>query len=469
MDAAHTLGADGDFAWVDPYFSHVRRHFEVRAEDELLIVMPNQAYKLNHTALRLLRFLKDGGPISAVLGKLGDDARRREELFYFLCDFRSLMTGCLREGRGRKAVRLQPHPQAFNVLPVLSEIALTYRCNLRCRFCYAGCNCRGPDVLDFRGHDPDFPNSRKSGHVPAEMPTAEVVRVLEIIRREAQVPSVSFTGGEPALREDLEELVRRAVETGLRVNLITNGVRLAEDGLAGRLKAAGLASAQVSLEGPDAEVHDRLTGVRGSFERTVAGLAALRAAGVHVHTNTTINALNAPHLAALVRLAAGLGMKRISMNLIIPAGTATDRALQISYCDAGPLVLAAREAARAAGLQFLWYSPTPMCVFNPIAEGLGNKSCAACDGLLSVSPSGDVLPCSSYPEAVGNLLRQPFRDVWNSARAAFFRRKAYAPEECAGCDDFGPCAGACPLYWAAMGTAELRLPPASVGGVYVTA
>ena len=178
MDAARTVGADGDFAWVDPYLSHVRRHFEVRAEDELLIVMPNQAYKLNHTALRLLRFLKDGGPISAVLGKLGDDARRREELFYFLCDFRSLMTGCLREGRGRKAVQVQPHPKEFNVLPVLSEIALTYRCNLRCRFCYAGCNCRGPDVLHRQGIGPARAEKARGKGPPAEMPTADVVRVL---------------------------------------------------------------------------------------------------------------------------------------------------------------------------------------------------------------------------------------------------------------------------------------------------
>jgi radical SAM protein with 4Fe4S-binding SPASM domain len=446
---------------VDPYFSHVRRHFEVRAEDELLIVMPNQAYKLNHTALRVLRFLKDGAPISAVLEKLGADAPRRGELFFFLCDFRSLMTGCLREGRGRKAVRVQPHPKPFNVLPVLSEIALTYRCNLRCRFCYAGCNCHGPEARASQGRGQQPPL--------VELSTAEVVRVLEIIRRDAQVPSVSFTGGEPALREDLVKLVRRAVETGLRVNLITNGIRLAEDGLAARLKSAGLASAQVSLEGPTAEVHDGLTGVPGSFERTQAGLAALRDAGVHVHTNTTINALNAPHLPALVRLAAGLGMKRISMNLIIPAGTAADRALQVSYRDAGRLILAARQAAREAGVEFLWYSPTPLCLFNPIAEGLGNKSCAACDGLLSVSPAGDVLPCSSYPEPVGNLLRQPFREVWNSARAAFFRRKEYAPEECAGCEDFGPCAGACPLYWAAMGTAELQRSPACVEGAYASA
>jgi radical SAM protein with 4Fe4S-binding SPASM domain len=454
MSASRVVGADADFVWVDPYFAHIRRHFEVRAEDELLIVMPNQAYKLNRTGLRVLRYLKDGGSIADVLGRLGEDAQRRAELFHFLCDFRSLMKGCLRDVAGRKAVRFQTHPQTFNALPVLSEIALTYRCNLRCRFCYAGCNCRGPGE----------PAPRQP-----EMTTDEVVRVLGIIRRDAQVPSLSFTGGEPTLREDLAELVRRAVQTDLRVNLITNGVCMADGDLATRLKAAGLASAQVSLEGPDADIHDELTGVRGSFERTLAGLAALRDAGVHVHTNTTINALNATHLSALVRLAARLGLERISMNLVIPAGTASDRVLQVSYRQVGALILAARQAARQAGIEFLWYSPTPLCLFNPIAEGLGNKSCAACDGLLSVSPGGEVLPCSSYPESVGHLLRQPFREVWDSARAAFFRRKAYAPRECEGCADFGPCAGACPLYWDAMGTTELKRESVSVEGAYAPA
>lgn len=452
-----TVGRDEDFVWVDPYLSHVRKHFEVRTEDDLLIVMPNQAYKLNPTGLRVLRFLKDGGLIADILARLGANAQRRLELLHFLGDFRSLMSGCLHAVTERKGVRFQTHPKIFNVLPVLSEIALTYRCNLRCRFCYAGCNCRGPQVE----------GTTSAQALRSEMSTAEVSRVLKIIRSDARVPSVSFTGGEPSLRDDLVELVAQAVRTDLRVNLITNGLRLAVGGLAKRLKEAGLASAQVSLEGPNAEVHDALTGVRGSFKQSLSGLQALRDAGIHVHTNTTINALNASYLTALVQLAARLGLKRISMNLVIPAGTAADRTLQVTYRETGDWVLGARDAARKAGLEFMWYSPTPLCVFNPIAEGLGNKSCAACDGLLSVSPCGDLLPCSSYPEPVGNLLQQPFKDVWHSARAVFFRRKAYAPEACSGCPDFGPCAGACPLYWKAMGTAELR--PAVTEGGHATA
>jgi radical SAM protein with 4Fe4S-binding SPASM domain len=423
---------------VDDYIAHVSPHFEVRPDDSLLIVMPNKAVKLNRSGLSILRFLKDGGAIEPVLSRIGEKPKRRRELLHFLCDFRSLMTGCLGEGGGRKAVEVVPHAaMAFNTLPVLSEIALTYRCNLHCRFCYAACGCRGT-----RGQ-------------PGEMTTQQVMRVLEVVRRDAKVPSVSFTGGEPTLREDLEELLAVAKEIGLRTNLITNGTQLAGTGRAERMRAAGLVSAQVSLEGPDADLHDKLTGVAGSFERTLEGLRALRQAGIHTHTNTTINALNADHMEGLVRLVADLGIARMSANMVIPAGSAADRTIQVPYSRIGEIVLRVREAARRYGVEFLWYSPTPMCIFNPLAMGLGNKSCAACDGLLSVSPSGDVLPCSSYPQPVGNLLSQPFNEVWNSARATFFRRKEYAPAECGGCEDFGTCAGGCPLYWAAMGTAEL--------------
>jgi radical SAM protein with 4Fe4S-binding SPASM domain len=80
------------------------------------------------------------------------------------------------------------------------------------------------------------------------------------------------------------------------------------------------------------------------------------------------------------------------------------------------------------------------------------------DGLLSVSAAGDVLPCSSFPEPMGNLLAEDFRDVWFSPRARYFKCKEYAPEECAGCESFTACQAACPLYWRYAGTSEIRNP-----------
>jgi radical SAM protein with 4Fe4S-binding SPASM domain len=108
-------------------------------------------------------------------------------------------------------------------------------------------------------------------------------------------------------------------------------------------------------------------------------------------------------------------------------------------------------------VELVWYSPLPLCIFNTVAEGLGNRGCAAADGLLHVGPAGDVLPCSSFAhgEALGNLLRQPFDEIWQSEPARFFRGKRMMPPRCAGCPDAAACQGACVLYWRGVGLAEL--------------
>jgi radical SAM protein with 4Fe4S-binding SPASM domain len=74
-----------------------------------------------------------------------------------------------------------------------------------------------------------------------------------------------------------------------------------------------------------------------------------------------------------------------------------------------------------------------------------------------VSPAGDVLPCSSFrpDEGFGNLLRQPFGEVWQAPSARYFREKRMMPASCAGCAKAAFCQGACTLYWREVGTGEL--------------
>jgi radical SAM protein with 4Fe4S-binding SPASM domain len=77
------------------------------------------------------------------------------------------------------------------------------------------------------------------------------------------------------------------------------------------------------------------------------------------------------------------------------------------------------------------------------------------DGLIHVDPYGDVLPCSSWPEPMGSLLDEPFKELWFSKRAAYFKEKRFAPARCQACEKFVACQGACPLYWKAVGEGEL--------------
>lgn len=435
--------------WIDDYVARLRAFIVVREEDSLLIKVPNEAHKLNPSGIRILGRLLAGETVVALWRSYGGTPEVRRDLYDFFVGLKQLLQGCLDERHPPRAVTRRPFTLGFSSLPILSEVALTYRCNLRCRFCYAGCGCHRDDAAP-------------------EMTTDEVKRVLGIIRREAQVPSVSFTGGEPTLRADLPDLVRHAHHVlGLRVNLITNGTRIDAE-LATRLRDAGLASAQVSLEAPAAAAHDALTGQVGSFVLSVAAVDHLRAAGIRVHTNTTINRDNLDLVERMPWFVRDLGLERFSMNLVIPAGSAGSAVghdVNVRYGELVTLLPAIHEQARLAGVEFMWYSPTPVCLFNPVAHGLGNKGCAACDGLLSVSPTGEVLPCSSWPEPVGSLLSEPFRDVWNSARGAWIRDKKSAPDGCGDCGDFALCQGACPLYWRHFGDEELD----DRGGCHVAA
>ncbi len=428
-----------DLGWIDEFAERIRPYVRVRAEDGVLIQMPLTVTKLNDTGVRLLARSLEGVSIETIAREAGacGHPERLHSIHSFFCDVRDLLSGRLGDGSGRQATRMSRFTGSETTLPVLSEIALTYRCNLSCSFCYADCGAE---------------------RAMAEMSTAEVIRVLGMLADDAKVPSVSFTGGEATLRKDLPELIVAAKDREMRVNLITNGIRLASRSLVRKLKTAGLDSAQVSVEGPEAAVHDALTGHAGSFERTLTGLRNLRDEGIKVHTHTTISKPNVNRLLEMVDLAIAHDLPRLSMNLIIPTGTPNrpeHRGLFVSYSEVGPPAIAVRDYAIDRGIEFHWYSPTPFCIFNPVAKGLGNKGCAACDGLIHVNPAGDVLPCSSYDRPVGNLLTDGFASVWSGRRAVFHREKRHAPASCPDCEDFALCQGACPLYWDARGTAEL--------------
>ena len=130
--------------------------------------------------------------------------------------------------------------------------------------------------------------------------------------------------------------------------------------------------------------------------------------------------------------------------------------MTVEYQEIGDIVKNLKLVSEKMGIQYMWYSPTPMCLFNPVTSGFGNKGCSACEGLLSVDPGGNILPCSSWPEPIGNLLEEGFEAIWFNKRSQFIRDKKSAPAECRECMDFAVCQGACPLYFNAHGCEELE-------------
>ena len=430
-----------DFCWVDEFIANVREYIFVREEDGLLIKRPNNVVKLNPAGAKILKFLLDGGKIADFLDLIGHDKIKARDVYVFLITLKAHLEGKLQNPAASPAVELTRFEMKFTDYPVLSEVALTYRCNLKCRFCYAGCN----ETVNPCGSND-------------EMTADEVKKVLDRIFFDAKVPSVSFTGGEPTLIKELPELIRHARNLGMRVNLISNGT-LIDKKMAEQLAESGLASAQLSLESYRAEAHDRITGVEGSYAKTIAACSYLKDAGILTHTNTTVNRLNIQECRELPGFVKNvLGNERFSMNLIIPAGTAVKDLAgnAVKYSEVGNYIDTIIEESSRHDVEFMWYSPLPLCIYNTITHGLGNKGCSACDGLISIAPNGDVLPCASFADSVGNLLHDSFRSIWDSVKAKKYRDKEYAPEICKTCDNFHICNGTCPLYWREIGLLELN-------------
>ncbi len=421
-------------AWVDDFLIRIKPYVHMRLKDNVLIRMPNQAFKLNSTGARVIDHILSGGSVQDIIKARPNLSETEDQLERFFTDFSLMWNGAVCENYNTPAIQRTEFGLGYIKLPILSEVALTYACNIKCRFCYAACTQK---------------------EVENQLDTAGFKRVLDIIRYEAEVPSVSFTGGEPTTYKDLCELIHYASSHNkMRVNLITNGTLITPH-KAKEFAGAGLSSAQVSIESAIAEEHDAITGVKGSHQASINGLKALKDAGIIVHPHFTICTMNKDNLGRYPEFCKDLGVERFSSNLVIPSGRGEAQDLTVEYQEIGNIVKTLQSISKKAGVEYMWYSPTPMCLFNPVTAGFGNKGCSACEGLLSIDPKGNILPCSSWPEPIGNLLEEGFEKIWFNKRSEYIRDKRAAPAECRECGDFAVCQGACPLYFNAHGCDEL--------------
>ncbi len=441
MSSSSSASSSIQLDWVDAFVDRIRPYVHVRLTDRVLIRLPNQAFKLNITGARVLQHIINGGSIDDILKARSSDKELPAQLQSFFIDLSRMLDSAICDAYQSPSLERVSFDLGYIELPVLSEVALTWHCNVKCLFCYAACKC-----ISETDEESDL----------EELSTADVKSVLDIIRHKAEVPSVSFTGGEPLLRPDLEELIAHASDTlNMRVNLITNGT-LIDEKTAAALKTAGLASAQVSIESPDPDVHDRIVGVKNTHQASVAGLKALKKAGVAVHPHATLCRLNLHALKEMPQFAKSLGVDRFSLNMIIPTGRGIAQDLSVKYIEIEDIVLNIQKEAKSENIRFMWYSPTPLCLFNPVSHDLGNKGCSACEGLLSVDPYGRILPCSSWKEPLGNLLHEGFQSLWFGERGKSLREKRSAHPECRDCEHFALCHGACPLYFKVYGYEELE-------------
>ena len=306
--------------------------------------------------------------------------------------------------------------------PYRMDLALTYRCNNGCGHCYVA-------------RPPDFP----------EIGVDDWKQVIDRCW-DAGIPHITFTGGEATLVPYLRELVEHAEDVGLVTGLLTNGRRLSDRAYLDGLLEAGLDHIQITIESHDEATHDQMVCAEGAWRETVAGIRNSVDADVYLMTNTTLTDLNVPHVEETIDFIAGLGVPTVACNGLIFAGKGRDVGIGIPEADLEPILERVKERADAHELRLIWYTPTRYCEFNPLEHDLGVKGCSAARYNMAVEPNGDVLPCQSYFQPMGNMLADPWEAIWDSALANYIRDRAWIEKKCEQCPDLDICGGGCPLY-----------------------
>ena len=283
-----------------------------------------------------------------------------------------------------------------------------WHCNQKCLHCYAA----GQPLSD-----------------TPELTTAQWREILSKLRA-ANVPQVTFTGGEPTLRADLVELVEAAQWFVTRLN--TNG-RLLTPELCRRLYEASLDSVQVTLYSHDPAIHNALVGAEG-FDDTVAGIRNAVAAGLSVSVNTPLCSLNEDY-AATVRFVNGLGVRYVTCSGLIPSGSAEGAESQATRLTEEQLTDVLRRAVTAAeelGMEMDFTSPGWLKEETLRSLGLTLvPSCGACLSNMAIAPDGGVIPCQSWlsSQPLGNMLTDDWDKIWQSQRCAAIRAKSAKMEQ----------------------------------------
>ena len=311
----------------------------------------------------------------------------------------------------------------MTVPPIAMLAELTYRCPLSCPYCS---------------------NPIEMARQDQELDTATWA---DVFRQAADlgVLQLHLSGGEPASRRDLTELVHAARTAGLYTNLITSGIGLSQRRLA-ELDEAGLDHIQLSLQGTDAGMADMIGGYRGGFDRKMKVAGWIAGIGFPLTLNAVLHRKNLHQLPRAIEMAVEMGARRIEVATVQFHGWALQNRDALMPTkeqaqEATRIVAEARVALK--GKLVIDYVPADYHSDYP-------KRCMGGWGTtgLNIAPDGLVLPChaaQSIPHLEFDSVRdRPLRDIWyDSAAFNAYRGTDWLADPCKSCErktvDFGGC------------------------------
>ncbi len=321
-------------------------------------------------------------------------------------------------------------PSALTNDLYLLAINLTRRCNLACAHCYL-------DATTLEQGDSD------------ELTTEEVCLALDEVAARSDETMVVLTGGEPLLRQDLEQIVTHGAEKGLSMVAGTNGTLLTEK-RAEALKQAGLLGAGISIDSLKADVHDAFRGQPGSWQRTMLGIENCKNAGLDFQVHFTVTDSNVDELDDMIVFCREKGARVLSVFFLICTGrgdTLTDisaeryeaviQHLINAQADNPDLIIRPRCAPH---FKRIAHQLQPEAAMNRIS-GQEGDGCIAAIHYARINHQGNVTPCPYIEDSAGSIRQQSFMSIWEDAPLFKQLREPELAGKCGICEYRELCGG----------------------------
>ena len=269
----------------------------------------------------------------------------------------------------------------IHLLPKFLQVELTYACNSRCAFCYNPTHEKQRD-------------NKKLHAILVELDTYHL-RHIQLI------------GGEVTVLKDLPHFLADLKNTKWR-SIVTNG-RIFREDIKGLIDEV-----YISLHG-DKVAHEEITGVANSFEPITENIQKYVQWGIRVNSDTVLTRYNADKIYEIARRASDLGMECLYLNIFQPEGLGSQRP------DFSPSISQIRTAIAQMimardefGIEMYFGTSTPFCLDERlITENLAFR-CGAGEWFGSVNPDGDFRICNHSTKEYGNVLLNPFNEIWHS-------------------------------------------------------
>lgn len=272
--------------------------------------------------------------------------------------------------------------------PLQGSLELTYRCNERCTHCY---------IEKFWDDPKKVLSLEQWKHCLRELKSAGVLYLI-------------LMGGEAMLNPNFWEIAEEASSLGFHVSMISNCQKITDLAIAERLKKVGVSVVTVSLYSLRAEIHDQMTSVKGSHQKTMAAIGYLREAGVTVGINCLLTQANIGDYFELADWCIERGLEIKADPHVTPKFNK----------DLGPTKLRATPEQLKTYFETVakkWPAGRP----KPVIEESKDFVCNVAKGKCAVTPYGELLTCIEVREPLGLLTEKSFSELWNGPVAQKWR------------------------------------------------